>query len=1175
MLRPSTTRFRWYALLALFPALGGTTWGQSTPSSPVTTTYKDPTVTDPAFADLLMDNIEGSWINLGHVPIRPIVRKPGTDEIFVVNTHNSTVERFLGGTSQDTPEDIFPTPWNPVSIAYWERPGGDELVVACRGSYVIVRMSAADGTVLQVIETRLSFDDPVLAEPGDLLLDEINDRLFVSCSGSDAVIQFDISQDPITIHRVYSLNNDPDFLIKHPLFMAFDRLRRVLVAPLNSGNGTRADGSFIDANEAVVPFSVQGMEGGQPVTYTLPDEDLFLIDPTPGSENVSVFATSTGTTLFALGRNPATGEIWQLNTDADNADPARQTEPHLSGDFIDNRITITPWNGNAPYEHIPLEFRPPNQWGGIRVAQPYGLTFSTTGTAYITGLLSDNVVAVPAQVSPTSGDGTLTGAWDLPDGSIPRGIVLSNNETEAFVYCWGTNTVEKINVQSSESPPVETFYLRYDPTPNSVAEGREMFYDADNSRLGDVSCASCHIEGRSDALAWNLSAGPEDNKGPMATQTLAGLERLPPFHWRGERSLRDFKPAIRELLGGIEPTDEDFEKFEDFVFSIRNPANPEQPKGREIEDSAALQGLDDFFTFNNLRGKFKCVDCHMLPTGTMNDIFPDTDVFEPRRGHRKVAPFHELWRKEMPAAPDIDDVSFLGTGLTHAGLVQDLGVFVRAVFENLPNPPAEIDQAAEDITSLLRQLDQGIAPASHRAFLLNPTTAANSVLTTEIENYLVAQAADRHCSIAVYGVSHVGGSLESMRWSYDLATQLFIAEDVNVSPRSFNDFVVQALATQDADEWNVFVGLPMGMADRFAIDYDMDGKRNQNDFFPRRPSGFVNDQDPPGFVTPPTLQWESGKVARISWITDEPTRYEVICYPDGVVQSSDEYATGRSIIVSGLRPTSPVFADNPGLPPAQGQPLPSVHVPVITVFDRNGNPSQQEVLAVQTKPFLRDLDRPAEPNWVDEESEQLIITTSMEHDPAPVTANGRIDFRVKVGVDYKFDTQDSNAHPEGRIVVAGLTVRTRRNPVNGENGAVKNSEKFDNYQPEMGSSKVNSLKVQGEITGGGTGMQAFTGSSGPTFLLAPPTNAQGETHLSFSISETELDPGGALSSSKKDLVLFIECVIPLESGVVGTYVLDPMDLDPVLPTKTAKKAYQRWSFPDSIQSEMVVLTPSP
>jgi cytochrome c peroxidase len=97
----------------------------------------------------------------------------------------------------------------------------------------------------------------------------------------------------------------------------------------------------------------------------------------------------------------------------------------------------------------------------------------------------------------------------------------------------------------------------HDPEPAQVALGRPFLYDAvATSGNGEASCASCHVFGDDDDLAWDLG-NPDDPvsdndfqpfllapgarqpfhpmKGPMTTQTLRGLATHGGLHWRGDR----------------------------------------------------------------------------------------------------------------------------------------------------------------------------------------------------------------------------------------------------------------------------------------------------------------------------------------------------------------------------------------------------------------------------------------------------------------------------------------------------------------------------------------------------------------------------------------------------------------------------------------------------------------
>src|SRR5262249_44273563 len=142
--------------------------------------------------------------------------------------------------------------------------------------------------------------------------------------------------------------------------------------------------------------------------------------------------------------------------------------------------------------------------------------------------------------------------------------------------------------------------LRYDPEPPAVKNGRRFLYDARNtSGHGDSACASCHIFGDFDSLAWDLgnpfgAVVPNPNpfvvngpgnpfhplKGPMTTQSLRGMANAGPMHWRGDRTggttgqdpldeslaFKAFNPAFVSLLGRASQLPAaDMQAFTDFV----------------------------------------------------------------------------------------------------------------------------------------------------------------------------------------------------------------------------------------------------------------------------------------------------------------------------------------------------------------------------------------------------------------------------------------------------------------------------------------------------------------------------------------------------------------------------------------------------------------------------------
>lgn len=182
-----------------------------------------------------------------------------------------------------------------------------------------------------------------------------------------------------------------------------------------------------------------------------------------------------------------------------------------------------------------------------------------------------------------------------------------------------------------------------DPFPIQHRFGQSLLYDARLSGTGKVSCASCHIDARTDALAWRLDTagnpptpippalldgvnGDDPNvtmfpgeRGPMITQSLQGLRPHPvevqgadlapllttePFYWRGARAnFEAFGPAFANLMGGSVVAPDAMTAFREFAFGIMYPPNPEQPIGRVFGGSLGTPGVttDGFGALRGLK----------------------------------------------------------------------------------------------------------------------------------------------------------------------------------------------------------------------------------------------------------------------------------------------------------------------------------------------------------------------------------------------------------------------------------------------------------------------------------------------------------------------------------------------------------------------------------------------
>ncbi len=242
------------------------------------------------------------------------------------------------------------------------------------------------------------------------------------------------------------------------------------------------------------------------------------------------------------------------------------------------------------------------------------------------------------------------------------------------------NSIAEIDPASEKVLRVQ--FLQNDPTPAYVRAGRKFLYDAGLSGNGFDACASCHIDGRTDGIGWDLSAtnpagaelfkpqlvdGVTDQrilslkkkypfvKGVKVTQSFQGLATSEtegqgqdlfsnnPLHWRGDRpDLSFFNAAYVGLMGmrnlappGKRPRGISFqgmEAFEEFSYSVHFPPNPDQPLDRNYSGSFGTRDGED--------GAGALLGLKLFHTRALRD--PLTNIAEARSAGRSCVQCHAL-----------------------------------------------------------------------------------------------------------------------------------------------------------------------------------------------------------------------------------------------------------------------------------------------------------------------------------------------------------------------------------------------------------------------------------------------------------------------------------------------------------------------------------------------------
>lgn len=402
----------------------------------------------------------------------------------------------------------------------------------------------------------------------------------------------------------------------------------------------------------------EGTSWDSQVNFSLPDEDVFVIDASLDTPDLAGSHSGVGTTLFNMATAPD-GRLFISNTEARNEvrfEGHGSISTTVRGHITESRVSIIDGNTVTPHhlnQHIdfdlPFGQQVSSQDKQKSVAQP-------TGMAYINNELwvlssGSNKIQIYKDPAVTNAQQWFTNPWagyvglQVPGGG-PSGIAVQDYRERAWVYSRFSHSLSVIS--TSKKFVINTVDL-FSPEPAAVKEGRPFLYDAQlTSGNGTGSCGSCHIFGDLDGLAWDLGdpdGSVADNpneflpasiplignpkfhpmKGPMTTQTFRGMADSGPMHWRGDRTgsnpvngesmeaaaFKEFNGAFVGLVGrSTELSEPELQAFTDFSLAITPPPNPV----RNLDDSLTATQLagEEIYFNERTTGLGGCNDCHEL-----------------------------------------------------------------------------------------------------------------------------------------------------------------------------------------------------------------------------------------------------------------------------------------------------------------------------------------------------------------------------------------------------------------------------------------------------------------------------------------------------------------------------------------------------------------------------------
>ncbi|MGE0789851.1 MAG: MYXO-CTERM sorting domain-containing protein [Sandaracinaceae bacterium] len=661
-----------------------------------------------------------------------------------------------------------------------------------------------------------------------------------------------------------------------------------------------------------------GRDWSAAVRFSLPDEDVFAIDAMAVPPAQTDAYAGVGTVLYGMAAHPVTGELFVANTEAHNevrfegpgtyvtSTMARPgLPPTVRGHLHEARITriasgeVTPVALNPHLDYAATSFDADVRWRTL--ATPTALAFSGDGrTIYVSALGSSAIGVIPtSEVVAGTVSSDLSRAIPLRDPwpSGPVGLLVDDARGRLYALTRFDDSVVTIDLASRA---VVGRTRMHSPEPAEVVIGRPVLYDAMlTSSNGEASCASCHVFGDNDQLAWDLG-NPDDDalsnpnpigvigtrqafnalKGPMTTQSLRGLANHGPMHWRGDRTAGhsggdplDERGAFMEFnvaFGGLLGRDEgplamaDIGRFADFAMTITYPPNPIRQLDNSLRANE-VRGRDIYTTRSGIDTVTTCNGCHVLNRATGFFGGDGRFTFEGETQHFKVPHLRNAYTKVgmfgMPQVPFFTDPGGFaatgpqvrGFGYLHDGSVDNVRRFLHAsVFTGFTS-----EAERNDVAAFVLAFDSDLPPIVGQQVTLTNSSGTDALTRAQL---LAARASApmvwpggatvTECDLVVRGV--VAGEERGFLLEAD---GLFHSDRASEPARTQGDMLALLMPGQPM----TLTCVPPGSGRRMAYDRDEDGVRDADERdMGTDPAGRAPIAIPSPPIEPPTMEMPDG-----------------------------------------------------------------------------------------------------------------------------------------------------------------------------------------------------------------------------------------------------------------------------------------------------------------------------
>lgn len=386
---------------------------------------------------------------------RIYVVNPDADSVSILEDRKLVAEIALGHPAGDFTPSVMPR------------------ALAVSGGTLYVTGERAGALFAIDLATQAVRTLPLCSEPIGVLASPDGRAVYVACSQDDAVVRVDTATLTVTRRTPVA---------REPWALAWSPRGQLLVSHLLTPTITALDP---DATWTIPAIALR-------------DNDRRLPHGTPRG-------------FYDLAARPGTEELWvaHLLLGTDTPQPALDFEstvfPAISLIHADGTYRRTL---SVDVEAIA---RTDGSIADV-VSGPHAIAFTADGDyALIVDENSEDVLAIDARTEVEAGL-----LRPLP-GHMPEGIVVDGDYAYIDERNSGDVAIVRISRGDGLAMTVEGTIPRLarDPMPRELRIGQHLFYSANSdevpiTRNHWVACASCHLEGRSDAVTWQFTQGLRD-----------------------------------------------------------------------------------------------------------------------------------------------------------------------------------------------------------------------------------------------------------------------------------------------------------------------------------------------------------------------------------------------------------------------------------------------------------------------------------------------------------------------------------------------------------------------------------------------------------------------------------------------------------------------------------------